>query len=88
MSHILSYRQTKCPKCSDDIQQDVDPLIPLPALPARLGIKSTRTIYRWIDRGILPKPVNINGRNYLRTSKVEEAERRLDGADADKGGAA
>jgi hypothetical protein len=26
----------------------------------------------------LPKPVNINGLNYIRTSKVKEAERRLD----------
>lgn len=59
--------------------QDVDPLMPISALPARLGIKSTRTVYRWIGKGLLPKPVNINGRNYLRTSKVEEAERRLDG---------
>ena len=58
--------------------QDADPFIPLPALPARLGIKSIRTVYRWIGRGILPKPVNINGRNYIRTSKVKEAERRLD----------
>ena len=58
-----------------------DPFIPLPALPARLGLKSIRTIYRWMNQGgILPKPVTINGRNYLRTSKVEEAERKLDGA--------
>jgi len=66
--------------------QDADPLIPIPALPARLGLKSIRTIYRWINRGILPKPININGRNYLRTSKVEEAERWLDaGAHSDHG---
>lgn len=66
--------------------RNADPLIPVPALPARLGVKSIRTVYRWLDRGILPKPVNINGRNYLRASKVEEAERKLDGS-VDESGA-
>jgi predicted DNA-binding transcriptional regulator AlpA len=63
--------------------RDADPFIPLPALPARLGIKSIRTVYRWINGGFLPKPTKINGRNYFRTSVLEKAERKLDGADVE-----
>jgi predicted site-specific integrase-resolvase len=65
------------------VQDTIDPFIPFYTLGARFGGKSTRTLYRWVKRGILPEPTNINGRNYIRTSKVVEAERKLDGADVE-----
>lgn len=59
--------------------QDIDPLIPLPALGPRFGGRSNRTFYRWIKKGILPKPTNINGRLYFRNSQLEETDRKLGG---------
>jgi hypothetical protein len=59
------------------VQDTVDPYIPFCTIGARFGGKTTRTLYRWVNRGILPRPVSINGRNYIKQSAVEDAERKL-----------
>lgn len=60
--------------------QDNDPYVPVPAIGADFGGRSARTIYRWIKKGILPRPITISGRNYLRQSQVDDTRRRLDEA--------
>ncbi|GHA74961.1 hypothetical protein GCM10007067_10030 [Lysobacter bugurensis] len=29
------------------------------------------TVWRWVQKGLLPEPIKINGRNYWRESDVE-----------------
>jgi predicted site-specific integrase-resolvase len=36
---------------------------------------SPRTIYRWIDAGILPQPININNRLFFDDAALDEKER-------------
>jgi hypothetical protein len=36
---------------------------------------SPRTIYRWIDAGILPQPININNRLFFDNDALEQKER-------------
>ena len=62
------------------MQDTADPYIPFCTIGARFGGKTTRTLYRWVNKGILPRPVSINGRNYIKQSAVEEAERKLERA--------
>ena len=47
------------------------PLIPARAVRARFGDISNMTLWRWVQRGILPPPVKINSRNFWRASDVE-----------------
>jgi hypothetical protein len=48
-------------------------------LPTRLVCKRycivDRTINRWIDKGILPEPLRINGLRYWRESELAQRER-------------
>ena len=46
-------------------------LIPARAVRARFGDISNMTLWRWVQRGILPEPVKINSRNYWRATDVE-----------------
>jgi predicted DNA-binding transcriptional regulator AlpA len=32
------------------------------------------TVWRWVDKGILPRPVKINGRNYWREIDVQAVQ--------------
>ena len=38
-----------------------------------VGGKGRSTVYRWIDKGILPKPRKISGRNYLTAGELRAA---------------
>ncbi len=49
---------------------EVARLIPARAVRARFGDISTMTLWRWVQRGILPEPVKINDRNYWREADV------------------
>lgn len=46
-------------------------LLPTRAVKARFGDPSNMTIWRWVQRGILPEPVKINGRNYWHETDVD-----------------
>jgi hypothetical protein len=41
-----------------------------------------RTIYRWVEAGILPRPTYINNRKYWEEDEVIEADRALRAASA------
>jgi predicted DNA-binding transcriptional regulator AlpA len=46
-----------------------------PLLCARYSV-SDRTIDRWIESGILPRPMMINGRRYWDEADIEQMERK------------
>lgn len=48
-----------------------DPLLSSREVKARLGGVSDMTVHRWLQRGILPAPVQIARRNYWRSSEIE-----------------
>jgi MerR HTH family regulatory protein len=48
--------------------------LPIRALCARYSVVD-RTIDRWLDRGLLPAPLIINGRRYWDETELEEFER-------------
>lgn len=55
------------------------PLIPARSVRERFGGISNMTLWRWVQRGILPPPVKINTRNYWRETDVDavaQPERR------------
>ena len=39
--------------------------------------KSRATVYRWIDKGLLPKPRKFNERNHWQQSEIDEAVNNL-----------
>ena len=41
---------------------------------AELGDVSEMTIWRWVQSGVLPQPIKINGRNYWQVSAVERVK--------------
>lgn len=41
----------------------------------RFGGVSDMTIHRWVERGILPPPCKINGRNYWRECDIAALQR-------------
>jgi predicted DNA-binding transcriptional regulator AlpA len=49
-----------------------DQLLSSAAVRKRLGGVSDMTIWRWMDKGLLPAPLKINGRNYWRSSDIEK----------------
>jgi predicted DNA-binding transcriptional regulator AlpA len=57
------------------MQQDDDEFLPTRRVRARYGGKSEKTIDRWIEAGVLPPPVWINGRRHWRRSALERHER-------------
>lgn len=46
-------------------------LIPARAVRQRFGDISSMTLWRWVQQGILPEPVKINGRNYWPETAIE-----------------
>lgn len=54
-----------------------DPLISQPQLRRLLGGVSDTTIWRWRNAGTLPEPVIHNGRNYFRTSDLQDLQSSL-----------
>jgi predicted DNA-binding transcriptional regulator AlpA len=50
-------------------------------LPTRLVCErysiTDRTVDRWLDSGILPPPVRINGLRYWRQSELKQSEREF-----------
>jgi DNA-binding transcriptional MerR regulator len=54
-------------------------LLPTRALRARYG-RCTKTIGRWVEQGILPPPVRINGNRYWYEHDLEKLERAGMGA--------
>jgi hypothetical protein len=51
-------------------------LLPTRKLRARYHIVD-RTVDRWVDRGVLPRPIWINGRRYWDEEELEQREREL-----------
>ena len=49
-------------------------LLPARAVRDRFGGISDMTLWRWVQKGILPHPVKINSRNYWRESDVAAAQ--------------
>lgn len=50
-----------------------DPLLPQRQVKKMWGDTSDMTLWRHRQRGILPDPIKINGRNYWRRSVAEQA---------------
>lgn len=50
---------------------DQDRLIPARAVRDRFGGISHMTLWRWVQRGLLPEPVKINSRSYWREPDVD-----------------
>lgn len=50
-----------------------DPLLPQKQVKRMFGDPSDMTMWRHRQRGILPGPIKINGRNYWRRSIAEQA---------------
>ena len=48
---------------------------------------SPRTIYRWIEAGILPQPININNRLFFDDAALDEKERERMRGHAEAGAA-
>jgi predicted DNA-binding transcriptional regulator AlpA len=51
-----------------------DRMLPTRLVRKRYGIVD-RTINRWVDKGILPEPMRINGLRYWRESELAQRER-------------
>lgn len=51
-----------------------DRMLPTRLVRKRYGIVD-RTINRWVDKGILPEPLRINGLRYRRESQLAQRER-------------
>lgn len=60
-----------------------DPLLPQKQVKKMLGDPSDMTMWRHRQRGILPNPVKINGRNYWRQSVAEQAVALAIGGDGE-----
>jgi predicted DNA-binding transcriptional regulator AlpA len=54
---------------------DDDEFLPTRRVRARYGGKSEKTIDRWIEAGVLPPPIWINGRRHWLRSALEQRER-------------
>jgi predicted site-specific integrase-resolvase len=48
-----------------------NPLISARAVRATFSNISSMTLHRWVQQGVIARPVKINGRNYWRESDVE-----------------
>lgn len=53
-----------------------DPLIPETEFRRRLGGIHRETRRRWVRRGLIPAPIEINGRLYYRASTAETLAER------------
>jgi hypothetical protein len=53
-----------------------DRMLPTRLVCARYNI-TDRTVDRWLENGILPTPVRINGLRYWREHELEQRERQL-----------
>jgi predicted DNA-binding transcriptional regulator AlpA len=53
-----------------------DRMLPTRLVCARYNI-TDRTVDRWLENGILPAPVRINGLRYWREHELEQHERQL-----------
>jgi len=53
-----------------------DRMLPTRQVCARYGI-TDRTVDRWLESGILPPPLRINGLRYWRQRELEQREREL-----------
>ena len=53
-----------------------DRMLPTRLVCARFNI-TDRTVDRWLENGILPTPVRINGLRYWREHELEQRERQL-----------
>ena len=51
-----------------------DVLLPAREVRRRFGQISPMTLWRWLDRGILPPPTKINGRNFWPESAIREVQ--------------
>jgi predicted site-specific integrase-resolvase len=51
-------------------------MLPTRLVCARYNIRD-RTVDRWLENGILPTPVRINGLRYWREHELEQRERQL-----------
>ena len=51
-------------------------LIPARAVRDRFGGISSMTLWRWVQKDILPEPTKINGRNYWNASDIERVIQR------------
>ncbi len=56
-----------------------DPLITDPQLRQLLGGCSAMTVWRWRKAGLLPKPIVVNGRNFTRSSVLDQSMARIIG---------
>ena len=52
-----------------------DEFLPTKRVRQRYGCKSELTINRWVEKGVLPQPEWINGRQHWRLSVLEKRER-------------
>ena len=53
------------------MNHDTTRLIPARTVRDRFGGISQMTLWRWVQRGILPEPVKINARNYWHEADIE-----------------
>ena len=51
-------------------ETDSGRVLPARVVRSRFGGISAMTLWRWVQRGILPPPDKINGRNYWREADV------------------
>lgn len=51
-------------------------LLPARSVRERFGGISSMTLWRWVQKGILPEPTQINSRNYWREADVEAVAAR------------
>lgn len=57
-------------------------LIAAQAVKERFGGISHMTLYRWTKSGVLPEPVQINGRNYWNENDIDAVLSKKSGGDA------
>jgi predicted DNA-binding transcriptional regulator AlpA len=62
---------------------DPQKLLPMRAMVERYSV-TERTIDRWLDGGILPEPLRINGLRYWRLGELEQRERARMGSQTPK----
>jgi hypothetical protein len=62
---------------------DPQKLLPMRAMVDRYSV-TERTIDRWLDSGILPEPLRINGIRYWRLGELELRERERMGSQTPK----
>jgi predicted site-specific integrase-resolvase len=54
----------------------LDRMLPTRMICARYGI-CARTVSRWLEAGILPQPLRVNGVRYWRQREIEQREASL-----------